>query len=1145
MPIYICYHPIDKLFAADLAAQLRNAGFELTSYALQCNAIDTMSLTKSDTIIAVLRPEFVKAPAYVHLAEQFTTSRVIPLLSSPISITDWAENAMINTVVEFTTDNKAQFALGIQKLISILSQIEVPKATNKTHLEQYTNWLEAKLQRVQFAWDLLEITNYGCASSYSNPIQTLLSEMKFSAISDLDKGLHLDASDLANTYNLEQIVQRNQSTIVICAYSDGQLVASFMADKARKLYISSDNKPALPVMLDVETWNEEIPWDEWLVAQLGDKEYQIDTETTISLTIYVYGFEYAEMTAKTFANKFKAWWKSNSPAPPLIMVDPTAELPRKNLYDVELAIKAAEFNWAQFMVILSKYSNRPFVQYVLNCEKCDTYPQLKYLLQNPIFAMSLTSVSYPLDVDFSSLSIANYYSYLIGNLWRLGNYHSNTNLSFDTALSKIAAIVTERQKSQISYIKTLEYIQSEAHLTECIESGLLLLSEKNVRFSTKVFRDYFAAIALDQYGIPSNLPHLMLTKDSSRVPQRWDTSIITLVHLTKRPAEHLRTIADVDPLLAMQCFASGVRLSDSSTYSYVINKNMDALAEIGDFRTCFAKLLYGLDPNAANAIFVEVLRNAQWPIRLYAYSTFLELGHSIMTGLAESLSEINENTRTKISHAVKRIGSNSLATLFKMLNSDAVKTRLNAIWAIKELNDTASVPALVQVLQDSNTSVVIQAAAALATLNDVCATPYLVECLKHRHVGVRKAATNALLKIQSKEPGSFSQIVKQLAPLSRRLVIEALSKFQTEDVFDLLLSFSYEDDVDVKIEALEGLAKYSNPDAVSRLEEGLADMSKSRLSKSSVNEIVTKLLSNMPGYEERSTTSSQIVKARLINAKEQRLTTQTNGHNGDSENKLEQFPLGADSTRSSEDIYVAGILAQLRGRKWDTSSNAAKTLRDYVKGLRGNTSLKVINQILETLNDNDWVIRWTGVETLGWVGNVHVVPHLIQRLADSNWKVRIAAIRALVEIKDNNAAIAIAKLVSDANSLVREAAAEALGYLDGAQVISALEAAAADTEEFVRLAAVQSLGKINMDIATRYLLTALKDSSEHVRWAAANGLSRNPDPTLVSALIPSLSDSAGPYWEQKRICDVIVDILKQINNDEAKLAVEQWQASHD
>jgi HEAT repeat protein len=73
------------------------------------------------------------------------------------------------------------------------------------------------------------------------------------------------------------------------------------------------------------------------------------------------------------------------------------------------------------------------------------------------------------------------------------------------------------------------------------------------------------------------------------------------------------------------------------------------------------------------------------------------------------------------------------------------------------------------------------------------------------------------------------------------------------------------------------------------------------------------------------------------------------------------------------------------------------------------------------------------------------------------------------------------------------------------------------------------------------LVFALKDSSEHVRWAAANSLLEITDPSLVPLLIPSLLDTAGPYWEQKRICDVIVDILKQIGTEEAKHALLEWQ----
>ena len=126
---------------------------------------------------------------------------------------------------------------------------------------------------------------------------------------------------------------------------------------------------------------------------------------------------------------------------------------------------------------------------------------------------------------------------------------------------------------------------------------------------------------------------------------------------------------------------------------------------------------------------------------------------------------------------------------------------------------------------------------------------------------------------------------------------------------------------------------------------------------------------------------------------------------------------------------------------------------------------------------------------------------------------------------------------SKANS---KAAAEALGLLGGKEAIQGLEYAAADQEDFVRLAAVEGLGKTHLKAAEKTLLLALKDKSEHVRWAAANGLSSIASNETVSLLLPSLDDTTGPYWEQKRICDVIVDILKQIGSDEALKAVANW-----
>ncbi len=1163
MSIHISCHPLDRRFAIDLSTYLRNLGFASRLMQSICNNVET-KIAKSDVVIVILRPEYINSLVYQYLSEKLPNIRLFPILRSPIDIDDWNRNIVLSPVVDFTNHNKEQVTSNLRKMGDLLISYSVATSVTKLNLQEiYLDALEATLKRQYFTVDLLETTNYGCDSMSENPVHTFLSETLFKVFSKNKEGSDSAGYPSYTMDTLEHIAKHHKSYTVICDHLDSRLITSFIVDIVRLQFIASSGKTPIPILLNIENWDKEIPWAKWLDSQINFSNTPIEDLETRKIALYISELEHSPLKIHQFSESFKEWWPRNSPPPSLVMVCANLD----NLTDYDTVIRPVEPNLDQLKQICVKYQNRPFAQFLLSCSENDKrFPEINYLVRNPVFLSSLLSMRFEKEIEVSQQRISDYFQHFLGNLWNMGNDKNVLEADFSEitdALSKIAAIITDRHKSFIIYDEALDFIQSETLLNKCIDTGLFLLTDNKLYFSMLFIQDYFAAVALVQYGIPSHLPRLVLTNQSNRVSQRWDNPIIISSHIMLSTEEMLKTITDIDPMLALGCITSGVSLN-TNLYTYIIDKNLEALVNVGDFRTDFAKLLYAIDPATAKAILVEVLRNARWSIRLYAYAAFQDLDSSLMIGLAESLVDVNDNTRTRVSQAIRRIGSNALPTLFKLLHDDNTQIRLGAIWAISELRDKAFVPALIKILWDHNITVSTQAAITLGALGDLDSVTYLVKHLHHRHASIRKAVINALIEIQNKYSRPFVDIIQQLDTATRRLVVVYLSASHTNTPLDFLLAFSHDENVDVRIVAIEGLATIAEPRVISRLEECLEDMSKSRLRKSTVSEIVSRILSNIPGHEEATSiitkdrdginpdstnllNSSQIVKVRLLNAKEQRANTEI--ANSDNSLHTQQQVVDGDLSQekilvvSSEDAYVSDILAQLRGRNWNTSSNAAKTLRNYVKTLRGNTSLKVVNQILETLNDNDWVIRWVGVETLGWVGNMHVVPHLIQRLADSNWKVRIAAIRALAEIKDDAAIVGLSTLVSDDNAVVREAAAEALGFIDGKQAIHALEAAALDPEDFVRLAAVESLGKTHDKIATRALLSALKDSSEHVRWAAVNSLTGIADANMVSVLIPSLLDTAGPYWEQKRICDVIVDILKQIGTEEARNALLEWQTS--
>src|SRR5690606_34830642 len=135
----------------------------------------------------------------------------------------------------------------------------------------------------------------------------------------------------------------------------------------------------------------------------------------------------------------------------------------------------------------------------------------------------------------------------------------------------------------------------------------------------------------------------------------------------------------------------------------------------------------------------------------------------------------------------------------------------------------------------------------------------------------------------------------------------------------------------------------------------------------------------------------------------------------------------------------------------------------------------------------------------------------------------------------------IIPLLADRHSTVREAVAEALGVLGDPVAVPHLTKALSDEETFVRLSATVALGCIDHPSSIKPLLQALNDPDNHIRWAAVTALISRGSEETVPELINHLDDCDGPYWEDRKICDLAADALLRVGTTDAKAAVSAWQ----
>jgi HEAT repeat protein len=248
--------------------------------------------------------------------------------------------------------------------------------------------------------------------------------------------------------------------------------------------------------------------------------------------------------------------------------------------------------------------------------------------------------------------------------------------------------------------------------------------------------------------------------------------------------------------------------------------------------------------------------------------------------------------------------------------------------------------------------------------------------------------------------------------------------------------------------------------------------------------------------------------------------------------------IGDDSSNQFESFKL--LLDDLNSESWQASQQAARQMREKAQSLRGQDNDALARMLSQSLDEPNWVLRWTVVETLAWLQAPCIIPSLLLMLGDENWMVKIASIRALVELKADSVTRQIENLLKDSNTAVREAAAEALGELADTQSLLALEFGLTDNDQFVRLAVLRSI--IAHKDASRELLLvqALSDDYSHVRWYAIRALAQIAEAKHMRSIVPLLRDNGKPAWEKYTISNYAELALRRIGSAASEDVLRKW-----
>ncbi|MBI5669304.1 MAG: HEAT repeat domain-containing protein [Chloroflexi bacterium] len=410
----------------------------------------------------------------------------------------------------------------------------------------------------------------------------------------------------------------------------------------------------------------------------------------------------------------------------------------------------------------------------------------------------------------------------------------------------------------------------------------------------------------------------------------------------------------------------------------------------------------------------------------------------------------------------------------------------------------------------------------LANVPPTTAIPHLRLALRDEDSQVRLAAVTTLA-IFHEFPGVIEALVEALSD-EEYVVCDAAKetlKQVAQPPLPALVDILRGNNVNMRGAAIEILGSIRDTDAVPAVAECLADLRRPWLSDERICDIAARALMaiNTPEAAEAVRQWQTLVQASAPPV------------------VVEPPP----APPPAQQDVLSDLLNTLRVKDWNTRQKAAKALSDYAQTLRGVADQSVIQRLVAALSDPDWVVRFATAEALGWFRDRSTVQPLTTLVHDPKWKVRVATIRALAEIGDPAAAETVLEALADPHNLVREAAAEALGNLGNPVAINQLVEAMSDPERFVRLAAIDSVGKMRNPATVNSLITLLNDSDDAVRCYTVYALARIGQVQVIPALIASLDDTAVPYWEDRRICDIAAEALQTIGTPQARRAVQEWQ----
>ncbi|MFA5255571.1 MAG: HEAT repeat domain-containing protein [Candidatus Omnitrophota bacterium] len=427
--------------------------------------------------------------------------------------------------------------------------------------------------------------------------------------------------------------------------------------------------------------------------------------------------------------------------------------------------------------------------------------------------------------------------------------------------------------------------------------------------------------------------------------------------------------------------------------------------------------------------------------------------------------------------------------------------------ALTDIGQTA-VPQLIEVMKETGISIDkvedmrVGASAVLGEIGDKRAIPVLTEALKDTSESVRKAAKEAIEKIEkAQKKGAAIQPLQNPAGETSAATPTA-PQAETQKSINTLLKELEDKSWDIRYRAATDLGKTKNKIAIQPLIEAVQDES------NHVREAAMEGLVKM----------GQPAVMPIIEAMKER-----------------GLRFYADILIKIGQPSVQPLIAELKGN----GSRIFKAYCAYALGKIGDK--QAVQPLLEALKNVSSEIRADAASALGEIGDKQAVQHLFEALKDGSRDVRKYAAIALSKLGHREVAQQLIEALKDKDWHVRESAADTLNQIGwapqtekekitfwiaynemsklvklGKPAIPSLIEVLRDDHYYVRKSAAETLDALRWVPQTEeekaYYLVAKKD------WTAVAKIGQPAIPSLVNALKDNEYDI---YWNAGKVLDQI------------------------